>query len=65
MTTTKPPPTETIAIIWHIEDVLHVRSDLTPEQASIVLESVRDNHDATIGINWEVIEDHAESLFPE
>lgn len=54
-----------ISIVWHVEDVLHVRPDLTKEQAAVVLESLHDNHDATIGINWDVIECHAESLFPE
>jgi hypothetical protein len=28
-----------------------------------VLEAAKDNHDATIGINWEVLRDHADTLF--
>jgi hypothetical protein len=51
-----------IAAIWSIEDVQEVRPDLTEEQCWEVLQAVRD-HDATIGINWEVLSCHAEMLF--
>ena len=30
-----------IAIVWHIEDVKSIRSDLTDEQASIVLQHLK------------------------
>jgi hypothetical protein len=53
-----------IAIFWHIEDIQSVRSDLTNEQASDVLENLKDNHDANSGINWKIIEIVADCLFP-
>jgi hypothetical protein len=52
-----------IASIWHIEDVQSVRPDLTDGQAWEVLQAAKDNHDATIGINWDVLEFHADDLF--
>lgn len=45
-----------IGIIWAIEDVQAVRPDLTDEQAAHVLEQVKQGHDASIGINWGVLE---------
>lgn len=53
-----------ISIIWHIEDIQSVRPDLTDEQASTVLQRLKKNHDASIGINWETIEVVADILFP-
>lgn len=52
-----------IAIIWCVEDVQENRPDLSDEQAWEVLQSVRHGHDATIGINWDVLDCHAEMLF--
>jgi hypothetical protein len=54
-----------IRIKWHIDDVLSVRPDLTDLQAYQVLEDIKKNHDATIGVNWEVIEIVSDILFPE
>jgi len=54
-----------IAIYWHIEDVKEVRPDLSDEQCRELLEHCKDNHDATIGINWDVISTHAQDLFPK
>ncbi len=53
-----------IAIIWHIEDVQNVRPDLTNHQAGKVLKHLKDNHDASVGIYWEVIEIVADILYP-
>ncbi len=53
-----------IAIVWHIDDVKEVRPDLTDEQCRAVLRQADERHDATIGINWEVLEIHADDLFP-
>ena len=58
-------PSTQIAIIWCIKDVQSVREDLTDEQAMKVLESVKNHHDANIGVSWEVIEIHADMLYPE
>ena len=54
-----------IAVVWHVDDVLRVRPDLSREQAWIVLRHAHYRHDADIGINWEVLATHAESLFAE
>ncbi len=52
-----------IADIWCIEDVQEVRPDLTEDQCWEVLEATRRYHDATIGINWDVLNCHAAILF--
>ena len=59
-----PQITNEIAIYWHIEDIQSIRSDLTDEQAYIVLQHLKENHDANLGINWEVIEIVADILYP-
>lgn len=59
-----PQITMEIAIYWHIDDVQSIRPDLRAEQASKVLEQLKKEHDASIGINWEVIEITADLLFP-
>ena len=53
-----------ITVIWSKEDVLELRPDLTEEQAADVLVSADRRHDANIGINWEVLQFHADYLFP-
>ena len=45
-----------ITMTWSIDDVLSVRPNLSKEQASGVLMHVTKHHDATVGINWDVIE---------
>lgn len=50
---------------WHVEDVINQCPWVNEDQAVEVLEAVADNHDANIGINWDVIEMWAEHLFPE
>jgi hypothetical protein len=52
-----------IAAGWSIEDVQEIRPDLTDEQAWEVLQAVERNHDATIGINWDVLDYHADELY--
>jgi len=54
-----------IAIIWSVADVLELRPDLTPDQALDVLHQVDHKHDATIGVNWDVLDCHASWMFPE
>ena len=50
---------KTIAIKWCTEDVLwqadNLDIELTEEQAEDILESLGEGHDASIGINWDVI----------
>lgn len=56
-------PKTTIAIKWGIEDVRSVRDHLTEEQCTQVLAQCERDHDASIGVNWEVIEWHICDLF--
>lgn len=49
---------------WHIEDVQNVRPDLNDDQCANVLENLADWFDANDGINLDVIEAAAESLYP-
>ena len=55
-------PRRQIASIWSIGDVQEVRPDLTDDQAWEVLQQVERAHDATIGINWDVLSCHADML---
>ncbi len=52
-----------IAVIWNIEDVQEVRPDLSEEQCWHVLQAADRYHDATIGINWDVLSCQAQILF--
>lgn len=54
-----------ISIIWDTQDVWEVRSDLTEEQANEVLKAADRNHDANIGINWDVLKTVADTMFPK
>lgn len=54
-----------IASLWHTDDVQEVRPDLTTEQCMEVLDQCLRQHDAGIGINWDVIRIHTDDLFPE
>lgn len=47
--------TTQISLVWHAEDVLSLEPHLTPEQVGEVLDLVENTHDATIGVNWDVI----------
>ncbi len=57
-------PSKQITKFWDIYDVLGMRPHLTPEQARMVLTKVDENHDATIGINWDVLQHWSDHLFP-
>ena len=52
-----------IATIWSIDDVQRIRPDLTDDQAWQVLLDVDRYNDDTIGINWDVLDCHAELMF--
>jgi len=54
-----------IGVLWSAEDVFEVRPDLSEDQALEVLYRAGNCHDATQGINWEMLELIAEDLFPE
>ena len=54
-----------ISIEWHIDDVLEIRPDLDDRKAMNVLNMVMRKHDATVGVNWEVLDTWASILYPE
>ena len=53
---------DVITISWHVDDVLgrgkESETPLTIEQARDILANIDRYHDATIGINWDVIDIH-------
>ncbi|MEW4571325.1 hypothetical protein AB1L88_25915 [Tautonia sp. JC769] len=51
-----------IASIWGIDDVISIRPDLSHEQAWEILLQAEKQHDANIGINWDVLSCHASHL---
>ena len=57
--------TKTVAVEWSVEDVKNFRDDLDDDQAWQVLIRAYQNHNAEIGINWDVLEACADDLFPE
>jgi hypothetical protein len=46
---------DTFYKIWHTDDVLSLNPQLSRDFARLVLQMAMENHDATIGINWEVL----------
>ncbi len=54
-----------ISITWHVDDVRQRRPSLTKEQARAVLLAVKNNHNSSIGVNWEEIDYWIEDCFPE
>ena len=53
-----------IAIIWSVEDVMQECNWLTRQEALDVLHDLKHNHEADIGINWEVIHYKAQCMYP-
>ncbi len=53
------------AIVWSVEDVLDVCPGLTEAQAFDVLESVINNHDASLGVTWDSFTSAALRLYGE
>ena len=45
-----------ITITWNIEDVQSLDPNISDDQAIEVLELALDNHDANVGVNWDVLE---------
>ncbi len=50
---------------WTIEDVLSLDDELTEEQCMEVLNAVKENHDAEVGINWDSIQYQIDKLKEE
>ena len=53
---------DTFSKIWHVDDVLSINSDLSRDRARLVLTMAMDNHDANIGINWEVLTEYIDRV---
>lgn len=59
---------ETITITWSVDDILsrdtprQGRRPLTREEAAEILQDLKRRHDATIGINWDVIDVFVDSF---
>ncbi len=53
---------DVITVSWHIDDILgravECETPLTNEQARDILANIERYHDASIGINWCVIDTH-------
>lgn len=58
-------PDDTVSITWSVDDVLTECPRLTRQDARRVLLTVVADHDATIGVNWDVIRAAAQRLFPQ
>jgi hypothetical protein len=58
-------PTTQIAIIWSIQDVQENHPLLTDQQALEVLKTMKNHHDANVGINWETIDFWVSQLYPD
>jgi hypothetical protein len=60
---------KTIEIIWSTDDVMMqadiMNIDLTEEQADAILENVLHYHDASVGINWDVLDFHIDNYIEE
>jgi hypothetical protein len=48
--------------IWHVDDVLSINSTLSRNHARLILTMAMDNHDANIGINWEVLTEYIDRV---
>ena len=57
--------TQSISIEWSVGDVKTVRPDLTSDQCWEVLQYAKRSHDASIGMNWTVLEELADNYFPK
>jgi hypothetical protein len=53
---------DTFSKIWHVDDVLSINSNLSRDRARLVLTMAMDNHDASIGINWEVLQHYIDRV---
>ena len=56
------PQVNEIAVIWDIEDVKSLDLELDDEQCREVLIRAKDQHDAGLGINWDILEHHAHNV---
>jgi hypothetical protein len=62
--TINKPKTKAV-ITWYAEDIKSQCDTLTDKQIGDVLSLIENNHDATIGVNWEVINYYIEKVTKE
>jgi hypothetical protein len=59
----------TVGIFWAIEDIIYTAEEmgytLNEKQAKEVLEEAKHRHDASIGINWDVLQVHIDFYVEE
>ena len=56
-------PNEVIAVsIWSREDAQTFDIEVSDEQADAAIEAMHDDQDASIGMNWDVLLIHVESV---
>ena len=56
---------DTISITWTIADVKSLDESLTDDECRQVLAIAEKNHDASIGINWDVLETYIDEVAGE
>tara|TARA_R100001443_G_scaffold59530_1_gene69855 strand:- start:213 stop:434 length:222 start_codon:yes stop_codon:yes gene_type:complete len=61
---TKYDTEDTIFVCWTTEDIREIRPDLTDHECRKILRKVKDGHDATLGISWDVIETISYDMYP-
>lgn len=54
-----------IAHIWGIDDVQHVRPDLSADESWQVLKTVERRLDSNYGVNWELLRETVDELYPK
>ena len=56
-----------ISILWNVDDVATqakiMKIKLNKQQCRDVLDACLDQHDATIGISWDILEHHIHNLY--
>jgi hypothetical protein len=55
---------KSISVKWSTDDVKSIRPDLSDEQCYMVLIHAKNKHNAEIGINWFVLKNIADDLYP-
>tara|TARA_R100000781_G_scaffold97549_3_gene61382 strand:+ start:327 stop:593 length:267 start_codon:yes stop_codon:yes gene_type:complete len=57
--------TNSIAIVWCIDDVKSIRPDLLADECMHVLKYAERKHDPELGLSWETLECIAEQRYPK
>lgn len=51
--------------VWHDDDIRESRQDLTDEEVAAVCSAIISNHNAEVGVNWDVIKTTIDEMFPQ